>query len=69
MWESWNLGAEPATGRIVDEPGWWDRYGLEFPVQSRPLKEVATLGDDGVWRMNTDHAITAEIMHEAVAAG
>ena len=64
MWKSWNLGEKPAVGNIVDEDGWWDRYGLEFPVKSKTLRDVATLGADGVWRMDRDRAIGQEVQVE-----
>ena len=28
LFEEWNLGERPVEGQIVDEPTWWDRYGL-----------------------------------------
>lgn len=65
MWNNWNLGAEPARGHIVNERSWWDRYGLTFPVQSRTLKDVATVGPDGVWRIDDTYAVTEEMIREA----
>ena len=69
MWANWNLGTVPAQGHVVNEPPWWDRYGLTFPVQSKKLKDVATMGPDGVWRMDNTYAVTEEmIMAQAEAA-
>lgn len=45
---NWNLGTAPAQGHVVNEPALWTRYGLTFPVQSKQLKDVATMGPDGI---------------------
>ena len=43
--------------------------GAQVATEFRGRALTATVGGDGVWRMNTDHAITADMMQEAVAAG
>ena len=62
MWKNWNLGAEPARGHIFNERSWWDRYGFTFPVQNKTLKDIATIGADGVWRIDDTYAVTKEMI-------
>ena len=63
IWAGWNLGAEPARGDIVEEPAWWDKYGLPMlPTEGGgvgrgggglpavPLSQIAEYEGDGVWR-------------------
>lgn len=38
--------------RTVSGASRWEKYGLELPTWDQPLEQLATLGDDGVWRMN-----------------
>ena len=67
MFQNWNLGAAPARGHVVNEPSWWDRYGLTFPVKNKKLKDIATMGTDGVWRMDDTHAVSEEMIRSAQA--
>ena len=63
MFEEWNLGELPVQGQVVDEPTWWDRYGLPlFPTgnvprggggtPAVPLSEVARYLGDGRWQVD-----------------
>jgi hypothetical protein len=52
MWRGWNLGRRAPTGEVVDEPPWWRKYGVGLPTYSVALKDVASLGADGVWRFD-----------------
>jgi hypothetical protein len=62
MFEEWNLGERPATGRVVSEPPWWEKYGLPLlptagvargggGMPAMPLNDVATYEGDGVWQV------------------
>lgn len=60
--EDWNLGQRPVQGLVVDEPTWWDRYGLplvpvgEVPrggggMPAVPLQDVARYVGEGCWQV------------------
>lgn len=61
--EEWNLGRRPVQGWVVDEPPWWERYGLPLlPVgdvprggggtPAVPLQDVARYVGEGRWRVD-----------------
>jgi hypothetical protein len=35
---------------------------LTFPVQNKTLKDIATIGVDGVWRIDDTHAVTEKMI-------
>ena len=37
---------------VVIEAPWWERHNIPAPKTIYKLKEIATLGGDGVWRCN-----------------
>jgi hypothetical protein len=62
MFHEWNLGQRPVSRHIVDEPAWWEKYGLPMlPTGSVPrggggtpavpLSAVASYEGDGRWRV------------------
>ena len=62
MFHEWNLGQGPVSRHIVDEPAWWEKYGLPMlPTGSVPrggggtpavpLSAVASYEGDGRWRV------------------
>ncbi len=62
MFEEWNLGERPATGQVVAEPAWWEKYALPLlptggaargggGTPAVPLSEVAAYEGDGLWRV------------------
>ena len=50
MWQNWRFEMESPC--IHDEASWWDRHQLKPPQTIFRLKDVASLGEDGVWRLN-----------------
>ena len=53
MWQNWAFSTDPdEPPNIVDEDPWWVRHNLKPPQTIFKLKDVATLGDDGVWRLD-----------------
>lgn len=66
MWAEWNLGRKPVVGNIVDEPTWWEKYGMTIdgprglggcpaPVDGPrqggvPISRIATYEGGGIWR-------------------
>ena len=59
VFEHWNLGAVPVVGNVVDEPPWWEKYGLPMlPTGQRggggcpavPLDSIAVYEGEGRWR-------------------
>ena len=62
MYRDWNLGQRDATGHVVDEPAWWEKYDLPLlPAGSMPsggggtpaisLSSVARYEGEGRWRV------------------
>ena len=62
MYREWNLGQRDATGHVVDEPAWWEKYDLPLlPTGSMPpggggtpavpLLSVARYEGEGRWRV------------------
>jgi hypothetical protein len=60
LFEEWNLGRHPVVGNVLDEPAWWDKYGLpllptgDVPrggggMPAVPLAQVAAYQGGGVW--------------------
>ena len=39
---------------------WWERHNIPAPKTIYKLKEIAVLGDDGVWRCNEGGPMVAE---------
>ena len=53
MWQNWRFNRQAnETSAIVWEEPWWDRHGLAPPQTILRLKDVATLGQDGIWRLD-----------------
>ena len=61
MFREWNLGQRPVEGNVVDEPAWWEKYGLPLlPTAGMlrgtggspavPLADIAEYEDNGTWR-------------------
>ena len=61
MFKQWNLGRQEATGHIVKEPAWWEKYNMPLlpagsvprgggGVPAAPLASVATYEGEGRWR-------------------
>ena len=40
---------------------------MTFPVKSKKLKDIATMGPDGVWHMDETYAVTEEMIRKAQA--
>ena len=73
MWEDWNLGqraVSPSPGEVG--ASYWHEYGLvseDVPLAcglegDRPLKAIATRGEDGVWRQR-EQILPIRIPHVA----
>ena len=53
IWQNWAFNTDrDETPNIVDEDPWWIRHDLRPPQTIFKLKDVATLGEDGVWRLD-----------------
>jgi hypothetical protein len=53
MWENWLFDPrDDAPPEITVEEPWWVRHNLRPPQTIFKLKDVATLGDDGIWRLD-----------------
>jgi hypothetical protein len=53
MWQNWLFDPrDDAPPEIVWEDPWWVRHNLRPPQTIFKLKDVATLGADGVWRLD-----------------
>ena len=53
MWQNWLFDPRDNTPpEIVVEEPWWERHNLRPPQTVFKLKDVATLGEDGVWRLD-----------------
>ena len=53
MWQNWLFDPRDDTPpEIVVEEPWWERHNLRPPQTVFKLKDVATLGKDGVWRLD-----------------
>ena len=61
MFREWNLGQRPVEGNVVDEPAWWEKYGLPLPPSAGkprgaggtpavPLANIAEYEGNGTWR-------------------
>jgi len=64
MFEEWNLGQAPVAGNVVDEPPWWEKYGLPMLPSGEvarggggtpavPLSQIADYEGKGVWRVRS----------------
>ena len=64
MFAEWNLGERPVGGDIVDEPAWWEKYGLPLlpsagmpqgtgGTPAVPLSSIAEYRGDGTWRVRS----------------
>ena len=64
MFEEWNLGQRPVQGDVVDEPAWWEKYGLPLLPSNEthrgtggtpavPLSDIASYQGDGTWRVKS----------------
>ena len=63
MFAEWNLGRLSVGGRVVDEPAWWEKYGLPLlPTGSVPrggggtpavrLDKIARYQGEGRWKVD-----------------
>jgi hypothetical protein len=53
MFENWRFNVDASEPpMIVDEAPWWKRHGLVPPQTIYKLKDIATLGNDGIWRLD-----------------
>eukprot|EP01047_Picozoa_sp_COSAG01_P003061 COSAG01_NODE_88_length_27337_cov_22.941699_5_plen_78_part_00 len=56
MWQNWRFEMAPdrtaMNMNIVEEAPWWVRHRLQPPQTIYRLKDVASLGEDGVWRLD-----------------
>ena len=54
MWASWNLNKVPASGNVVVEAPWWEKYGMPLPPPHELLGDIATYDrDKEVWRLHS----------------
>ncbi len=64
MFAEWNLGRRSVEGRVVDEPAWWEKYGLPLlPTGSAPrggggtpavpLAKIARYQGKGRWKVDS----------------
>ena len=53
MWQNWSFYPDgDEAPEIVSEQPWWERHNVRPPQTIFKLKDVATLGDDGIWRLD-----------------
>ncbi len=64
MFANWNLGQHPATGNVVNEPAWWEKYNLPMlptlgvprgggGTPAVPLNQIAAYEGGGIWRITS----------------
>ena len=64
MFAEWNLGRRSVEGRVVDEPAWWEKYGLPLLPTGRvprggggtpavPLAKIARYQGKGRWKVDS----------------
>ena len=54
MWASWNLNKVPASGNVVVEAPWWEKYGMPLPPPHELLGDIAAYDrGKGVWRLHS----------------
>ena len=54
MWASWNLNKVPASGNVVVEAPWWEKYGMPLPPPHELLGDIATYDrGKGLWRLHS----------------
>ena len=54
MWTLWNLGRVPASGNIVAEQPWWEKYEMDLPPSHELLRDIASYDcGAGLWRLHS----------------